>query len=201
MEFHFFAVDPNAPNGQVPLATLRVGNPEAVSKSVAGEQAMRAGRLDEAISLHRESLALKLRDHPEFSREAGISYNGLGECFLRAGRLDKADEWLQKALEVREAMGPAADVAATRDNVGALREAQGRFGEAREIRLRGAEKKQMLCGNYDCPTDELFGLDKLNVCSACSSVFYCSKSCQKQDWKNRHKPLCKAGGATSKTSN
>ncbi|KAI0149992.1 hypothetical protein F4776DRAFT_604111 [Hypoxylon sp. NC0597] len=110
---------------------------------------MRAGRFDEAISLHREALALKLRAYPEFSIQAGISYNGLGEALFRAGRLDEADECFQKALAVREAKGPAQDVAATRDNIGALREAQGRLDDAREIRLKGAEKKQMLCGNYD----------------------------------------------------
>lgn len=32
---------------------------------------------------------------------------------------------------------------------------------------------------------------QLKACGACHSVFYCSPSCQKKDWIERHKPLCK----------
>lgn len=32
---------------------------------------------------------------------------------------------------------------------------------------------------------------QLKACGACRSVFYCSPECQKRDWTNRHKPLCK----------
>ncbi|TRX89626.1 hypothetical protein FHL15_009535 [Xylaria flabelliformis] len=51
------------------------------------------------------------------------------------------------ALMVRERDGPDLDAAATRENIGALREAQGRFEDARDVRLRGAEKGHMLCSN------------------------------------------------------
>jgi hypothetical protein len=37
---------------------------------------------------------------------------------------------------------------------------------------------------------ELFTLEKLSKCSGCKLVCYCSKSCQKNDWK-RHKKICK----------
>ncbi|OTA79905.1 hypothetical protein M434DRAFT_381562 [Hypoxylon sp. CO27-5] len=200
MDINITAINTNAPGARSRAVAVTLANTEAVFLSNDGEQAMRAGRFDEAISLHRQALALKLRAYPEFSIQAGISYNGLGEALLRAGRLDEADECFQKALAVREAKGPAQDLAATRDDIGALREAQGRFEDAREIRLKGAEKKQMLCGNYDCPTNRMSGLDKLSACAACKSVFYCSKSCQTQDWKNRHKPLCKGREATSQSA-
>ncbi|KAI1136046.1 hypothetical protein F5Y05DRAFT_415643 [Hypoxylon sp. FL0543] len=194
-------LDANAPNARQQAQALTAANSEGVWLSNDAERAMRAGDFDRAISLQRRALALKRRAYPELSIQTAISFNNLGEALFRAGKLDEADEYFQKALAVRETQGPAQDVAATRDNIGALREAQGRFDEAREIRLRGAEKKQMLCGNYDCPTHQMFGLDELSACSACKSVFYCSKSCQKQDWTKRHKPLCKGRAATAQTSN
>ncbi|KAI1498183.1 hypothetical protein F5X99DRAFT_432229 [Biscogniauxia marginata] len=174
------------------IADLIGANMTAISMSNSASNAMQAGRLDEAIKLHQEALALKLQAFPESSTQAAISFNGLGEALLRAGRLEEADEAFQKALETRERDGPGLDAAATRDNVGALREAQGRFDEAREVRLRGEEKRQILCGNYDCPTNKMYARSELKACGACTAVFYCSKGCQAQDWKVRHKPFCKA---------
>ncbi|KAI1413220.1 hypothetical protein F5Y13DRAFT_189583 [Hypoxylon sp. FL1857] len=197
--FNLTTLSGNGPNARSRAMALTIANSEAVFISNRASQALEAGRFDEAVSLHQEALTLKLRAYPEFSIQAGISFNGLGEALMRTGRLDEADECFQKALAVREAKGPAQDAAATRDATGALREAQGRFDEAREVRLKGAAKKQMLCGNYDCPTNKMSGLDKLSACSACKAVFYCSKSCQKQDWTNRHKPLCKARNAATQT--
>ncbi|KAI1762133.1 hypothetical protein GGR53DRAFT_431262 [Hypoxylon sp. FL1150] len=176
-------------------------NTVAIDRSNAALGAYQAGRYDEAIRLHQEALALKLRAYPDTSVQAGISYNGLGEALLGAGRLQEADQALTKALAIREREGPEIDAAATRDNVGALREAQGRFAEAREVRVRGAEMHQVMCGNYRCPTNEMYALRKLQACSACRSVFYCSKGCQKQDWTRRHKPLCQAHCASLQASN
>jgi hypothetical protein len=31
----------------------------------------------------------------------------------------------------------------------------------------------------------------LQYCDACNSALYCSKACQRKDWKNQHKQLCK----------
>ena len=31
----------------------------------------------------------------------------------------------------------------------------------------------------------------LQYCGACKSTFYCSRACQKEDWKKQHKHLCK----------
>ncbi|KAI1273025.1 hypothetical protein F5Y07DRAFT_378155 [Xylaria sp. FL0933] len=33
---------------------------------------------------------------------------------------------------------------------------------------------------------------RLKACAACQAPLYCGKECQGQDWKERHKPLCKA---------
>ncbi|KAI1455729.1 hypothetical protein F4805DRAFT_459374 [Annulohypoxylon moriforme] len=165
---------------------------EAINLSNQASAAMTQGRFGESITLHQQALELKLKSNPELCVRTGITYNGLGEALLRAGRLEEADDALSKALAIREKEGPDQDISATRDNMGQLREAQGRFADAKEVRLRGAGKKMIMCGYYDCPTHATLGLNKLSACSACESVFYCSKSCQRRDWVKRHKPLCEA---------
>ncbi|KAI0847120.1 hypothetical protein F5Y00DRAFT_242366 [Daldinia vernicosa] len=173
---------------------------EGVDNSNAACAAQRAGRFEESIRLHQKALEYKLRFHPPDSIQAAITYNGMGEAMLRAGRLDEADEAFHKALPIREGGGPVLDAAVTRDNIGQLREAQGRFAEAREIRIRGTGE-QMVCGHYDCPQGRTFTQRELKACGACQSVFYCSKECQKQDWTQRHKPLCQARQAEGQSSN
>ncbi|KAI1755491.1 hypothetical protein F4782DRAFT_488727 [Xylaria castorea] len=153
MSYNYNAITPDADNA---TAGMLVGaNTTAIFKSKDASRAMQMGRFEESISLHREALELKLRAYPESSIQAAITHNGLGEALLRAGRLDEADEVLQKALAVRERGGPDLDAAATRENIGALREAQGRFGEARDVRLRGAEAGHMLCSDEHCPKTEM----------------------------------------------
>ncbi|XXH02524.1 Mitochondrial distribution and morphology protein 12 [Hypoxylon texense] len=182
-------------------ANLIAANTDAIQLSNAAGTAYRAGRYDEAILLHQQALELKLKAYPETSIQAAISLNGLGEALLGAGRLQEADDAFAKAIAVRERAGPVLDAAATRENIGALREAQGRFGEAREVRVKGNKKKQILCGNYNCPTNKMHALRGLQACGNCKSVFYCTKECQKQDWVKRHRPLCQAHCAKAQTSN
>ncbi|RYO75957.1 hypothetical protein DL766_007732 [Monosporascus sp. MC13-8B] len=163
---------------------------------------MRSGRLDESIALHLQALDLKLRAYPKLSIQTAITSNALGKTYLRAGRLEEAQESLLKALKARKdqthgglGLGPRLDAAATRENVAALREAQGDFEGASEMRLKGAANGEMLCGNYNCPKSML-PRDKLKTCQACTSVLYCDRECQAADWRSRHKPLCKAHTAT-----
>ncbi|KAI0596312.1 hypothetical protein F4775DRAFT_594363 [Biscogniauxia sp. FL1348] len=144
---HFTHLTPDMDEAM--LGNILDANMDAVSSNNDAYSAMRAGRLDEAIKLHKKALALKLRAYPESSTQVGVSLNGLGVALFRAGKLEEADNALEKALAIREQHGPALDAAATRENMAALREAQGRFDEAREMRLRGDKKGQMLCGNYD----------------------------------------------------
>ena len=55
------------------------------------------------------------------------------------------------------------DAAVTRENVGQLREAQGQFVEAREVRRRGVKKGHMACGWYKVQLDRLCALYALHV--------------------------------------
>ncbi|RYP33473.1 hypothetical protein DL767_004751 [Monosporascus sp. MG133] len=87
-----------------------------------------------------------------------ITLNVLGETHLRAGRPEEAQELLLKALKIREhkthgslGLWPKLDATAIRENDAALREAQDNFDDARVMRLKGAAKGEMLCGNYNCP--------------------------------------------------
>lgn len=56
----------------------------------------------QAIELHNEAAALKIRAFGEESIQAALSLNGLGECYLQTGNLAKAEESLLKALRVRD---------------------------------------------------------------------------------------------------
>ncbi|KAI0532372.1 hypothetical protein GGR58DRAFT_490551 [Xylaria digitata] len=178
---------------------LLAANTTAIYKSNAASQRMKMGLYEESISLHREALTLKLQAYPESSVQVAVTYNGMGEAFLRAGRLDEDDEVLSKALEVRERDGTYMDAATTRENVGALREAQNRFQDARDVRLRGAEKG-MVCSNEHCLKTIMVPRSQLSTCAACRAPFYCSKGCQKRDWNDRHKPLCKARTSAAASS-
>ncbi|ROV97968.1 hypothetical protein VSDG_04873 [Cytospora chrysosperma] len=153
----------------IPPGTNPNGLLEAIQKNNAASLATQAGRHDEAIALHREALAAKVRDHGDESVHAALSFNSLGESYLAVGRLREAGECFAEA--------------------------------AREIRLKGADKGQTMCGCEDCstPGGAMLTWQKLKACGACRSVFYCSAACQKKDWTSRHKPLCKRH-TTSRTS-
>ncbi|RYC62660.1 hypothetical protein CHU98_g3563 [Xylaria longipes] len=179
MDFHANVITHDTSYAQA--KALLEATTTAVSKSNAASRAMQMGRFEESIALHREALEIKLRAYSESSIQAAITYNGLGEAFLRAGRLEEADEVLHKALVVRERDGPNLDAAATRENIGALREAQGRFAEARDVRLRGAEKGHMLCSNEHCSKIGMLPRNQLSTCAACQAPFYCGKDCQLSD--------------------
>jgi len=55
---------------------------------------------------------------------------------------------------------------------------------AKEIADAKEKSQQKSCSNGKCSKA---GTKR---CTSCSQAFYCSKECQKEDWKN-HKPICK----------
>ncbi|KAF9260178.1 hypothetical protein L218DRAFT_1079455 [Marasmius fiardii PR-910] len=67
----------------------------------------------------------------------------------------------------------------------------------RTVRRGGKENGTLrLCSSVQCPQihTEVDETRKINIhyfrCAACSSVMYCSRSCQKFDWKNGHREQC-----------
>jgi hypothetical protein len=46
-----------------------------------------------------------------------------------------------------------------------------------------------MCGNSSCSNSDV--TSDLKSCSVCRCVDYCSRKCQKLDWKARHKEICK----------
>ena len=62
--------------------------------------------------------------------------------------------------------------------------------EAGEFRKGGPKGRNgIICGSTPC-SKFAENSQKYNCCSKCKAVWYCSKPCQKQDWK-RHKKFCK----------
>lgn len=148
------AVGPDTDPAQ--FSAMVDANTTAVQKNNEGNIALRQGQFDRAAALHREALELKLRAFGEESVQAAMSFNALGYTYLKMGpsKLDLAEENLRKALRVRNdrafgglEMGPRIDAAVSRDNVARLLEARGKMGEARDMRLKGSPKGEILCGS------------------------------------------------------
>ena len=57
--------------------------------------------------------------------------------------------------------------------------------------------KYLTCDNASCGKGTTSGVGstkrtmKLRVCGGCKQAHYCSKECQTEDWKQRHKHVCK----------
>ncbi len=66
--------------------------------SKAGEQALRGGAYQEAISLYQRILDLSAKA-PASPRERGVCHQGLGEAYLGLGRLTESDRHLRIAAE------------------------------------------------------------------------------------------------------
>ena len=151
--------------------------------------------------LHREVLEAKLNMHGRTSITVGITQNALGSILRKKGKLDEAVPFLEAALKVREATrGEETDAAITRDELACCLQAQGRREEARAMRLRGGQAA-LICSNEPCSqTARAAGVSKLRMCSRCNAIWYCSAACQRADWKQQHKAVCKPkedGAATA----
>lgn len=125
-----------------------------------------------------------------------ITQNGLGSLLRKQpGRIEEAIPFLEAALRVRESIpGQEMDAAVTRDELGCCLQALGRHAEARAMRLRKGEAG-LICSNEPCSkTAKRAGVRQLLLCGRCRSIWYCSAACQKADWKQNHKAVCKAAG-------
>ncbi|KAG7385935.1 hypothetical protein PHYPSEUDO_000897 [Phytophthora pseudosyringae] len=177
----------------------KVATGDAAAFMALVERSNEAARLLKASKL-REAEAL-LRDVLERKPAAGfdevsvaLTQSELGGVLRRLGELDEALALLSAALEVRDRADERAGVAIalrdgnlTREEVAKVYEARGDCATALELRQPGTR----ICGNEACEALDYEDEKKLHACSRCKCVFYCGKSCQRQDWKNRHKPLCR----------
>lgn len=129
-----------------------------VQKNNQAVSALKRGDFARAEKLHKEALKLKMWGFGDESIQAAISYNGLGGTYLKMGpsKLDQAENSFKKALRIvdyREfgglGKGSAQDAAMTRDNMAQLLEARGKMTEAKEMRLKGAKKGEIICGSIE----------------------------------------------------
>lgn len=152
-------------------------------------QLSQQGNLHSAERLYRDILAKKpAAGFDDVS--IALSQNEYGIVLRQLGKLDEALTVLQRALVARERFDREADVTIalsdsniTRDEIAKVYEALGDCEMALQIREPG----KRICGNGACQTLEY---KELHGCSRCKCVFYCGKTCQRDDWK-RHKTLCK----------
>ncbi|KAF1791132.1 Tetratricopeptide repeat [Phytophthora cactorum] len=165
---------------------------ELVDRSNECTKLIKAGNIQEAATLLRDVLARKpAAGFDEVS--VALTQNELGGVLRQLGELDEALELLTKALEVRDRADEEADIITialrdgnfTREEIGKVYEAKGDCAKALEVRQPG----KRICGNEACDALD-YESGKLHACSRCKCVFYCGKTCQRQDWKNRHKTLC-----------
>lgn len=105
---------------------------EVVARTGNGNVRLWQGRWAEADQCYREALALADAAGPgELTLERGQIYNNLGNLATRLERLEESEGWFELALQVWETHASPEDHAICLHNLGNLREAQGRWDEAR----------------------------------------------------------------------
>lgn len=121
------------------------------AQAVAAEQ---AGDYRTAFGCYLRIIPLQDKLYSTDSVEAAVSFNGLGECALKMGEAGGAEEALSQALKVREdvsfggmGLGTRHDAAVTRENMAQVKESQGKFLDARRLRLRGRGTDTMHCSD------------------------------------------------------
>ncbi|KAK7435112.1 hypothetical protein VKT23_019805 [Stygiomarasmius scandens] len=75
---------------------------------------------------------------------------------------------------------------------------------AQSTTVRGQWEEYKNEGNFCCSNTECAGSDNEGLpkqCTRCTIAFYCSRSCQKQDWKHNHREICSETAELMKTSN
>lgn len=123
----------------------------------AGYKAEMAGRHQIAIACYKNTIKQKIQDYGEESVQTALTLHNLGMAYYKVGMFAEVEDCLLRAVRGREAAilagrtdyAAAIDAATTRDALGRLYEEQGKFDEARKIRLRAEAAGQILCGNPD----------------------------------------------------
>jgi tetratricopeptide (TPR) repeat protein len=128
-------------------AYTRAGDEIGMSRAIdqEGDVNLRMGKLDDALALYRDSLAV--RERLDRDAERGQSHVRIGRCYRRMGRLDDSIRHLTISREILEAMGDELGVAKTTAEIGnthfqrlRLREAADHFERALEVMRRAGER-------------------------------------------------------------
>lgn len=160
-------------------------------------QLSQQGKLHEAERLYRDVLS-KTPDAGFDDVSIALTQHEYGVILRQMDKLGEALAMLHAALAVRERYDhevgtttALSDSNITRDEIAKVYEALGDRDMAVQIREPG----KRICGNGACQSLEY---TELHGCSRCKCVFYCGKSCQRDDWK-RHKSLCRPKEAVADT--
>jgi len=109
--------------------------------------ALAAENWDLAIAINTQMRENQLRVYrPDSSPIAG-TYDSLASTLTQAGRLDEAEEAVEKALAMYAVAEDYNELSLARETLGQIKELQGKFEEAREVRLRGKERREICCVN------------------------------------------------------
>lgn len=105
---------------------------EVIARTGAGNVSIYQGRWVEAEEAYTSALALTERAGAgEMELERGQLFNNMGNVTTRTGRLDEAEEWLNRALDLWQALDSPLELAICNLHRGHLREADGRLADAR----------------------------------------------------------------------
>jgi len=137
--------------------------------------AMNAKNWDYAIALNTQMRENQLRVYRPDSAPIAGTYGSLAAILSEAGRLDEAEEAVEKALAMYAAVEDYNEMGLARETLAQIKELQGKFEEAREVRLRVKERREMSCANdkvslliveleqrADCGDAVSFGEDRLS---------------------------------------
>ncbi|HEX2081117.1 MAG TPA: tetratricopeptide repeat protein [Longimicrobium sp.] len=113
---------------------------EVIALTGGGNVSMYQGRWAEAEKVYRQALALAEGEAgASLQLERGQLFNNMGNVSTRTGRLEEADEWLERAAAFWKTVDSPVDLAVCYINLGHLREAQGRLGDARAVYHAGMD--------------------------------------------------------------
>ncbi len=115
--------------------------------STLGRVVHAQGRAAEAEELFRQTLEIRRRRYGEASRAVAATGIDLAAVHLDRGEVDVAEELLVEALEILRAKAPEHwQLPRAESLLGAVRTAQGRYGEAEPLLLGGVRKLGELRG-------------------------------------------------------
>ncbi|GBE77960.1 hypothetical protein SCP_0108420 [Sparassis crispa] len=140
-----------------PIVTNLTINPtveqhEALRFNNEAQRLSREGDYRGAERLHLRAIALKEQGYGLNHFTTALSWNALGELYIEMGRLDESEDYLKKAVRVRNAAAAendshAFDAAVSRDNLARIYEMRGDMKQAKATRLSGGQTN-LACSNF-----------------------------------------------------